>query len=168
VSSTREVLCDLVETRSAQYSIPRRKLWSWAFTAILDSILIPDSPGDASLDTEFGIGVAWRRKITDALSALERQSTDPSKWNWTGALVFSSAAFDTWLKGALRDNKFPPRSKRRAGAKSSRDKLAAFIANKYPNDVPPGVTYKEIAKQAKGAVGKIVHERTVRRALGHK
>jgi hypothetical protein len=49
-----------------------------------------------------------------------------------------------------------------------REKIKEFVYRKYPRGVPAGVTYKDIAKQAKDTVGRIVAERTVRRALGGK
>ena len=41
MTNDRETLPDLIETRSAEHTIPRRKLWQLAFAAILDGALNP-------------------------------------------------------------------------------------------------------------------------------
>ena len=91
-------------------------------------------------------------------------SVDPARYRWTRELMFDAAAFDRWLKSALRRQ---PRPKRRAGAKpSKREKLEAFLEKKYQSEIPAGVTYKEIANHFHAETGVLVHERTVRRAFG--
>jgi hypothetical protein len=173
MANQRESLCDLIETRSAQHGIPRRKLWAWAFAAILDGTLVPANASDFPLDTVLnhgGMYFTWRGKVADALQGVsQRRNLNPSNLNWTANLTFSKASFDSWLKMALSADDFPPRPKRRAGAKGNvRAKIKQFVDENYPQGVPPGVTNKDIAKQASGQVGRVVHERTVTRALGGK
>ena len=76
MTNDRETLPDLIETRSAQHTIPRRKLWRLAFAAILDGALNPDF-GELTLDTAFdhgGTKLTWRRVIADGLAGLGRRA----------------------------------------------------------------------------------------------
>jgi hypothetical protein len=172
VSNARSYLCDLIKTRSAQNGLTQRQLWGWAFTAILSSELIPEFPVGFSLDTEFDHGgrrLTWRRVIASALPALGRQSANPSDWSWTTAFAFSPTSFDRWLKTALKNHRIPAHPKRHAGAKpTTREQLAAFIESEYPDGLPSGITYKQIAKKAVPTLGKLVNPRTVARSLGRK
>jgi hypothetical protein len=168
VSNTRESLCDLIETRSAQHCIGRRKLWEWTLTAIRDRVLIWEFPDDVEPDPQMAHVEMVRTACIGALPAI-KSGSDPSKWWWCRRLMISPAAFDKWLKEVLRNNKFPPRAKRSAGAKPTpREKIKEFVDGKYPKGLPPGVTYKDVAKAAEGTVGRIVDVRTVSRALGGK
>jgi hypothetical protein len=94
---------------------------------------------------------------------------DPVKTPWGREYAVSEAAFLKWLKEAKRRHEFAGRPKRRPGSKPGlREKIAAFIKDEYPDDPPPGVTNKEIARRAKGKLGldRTPSERTVRRANG--
>jgi len=171
VSIAPESLCDLIETRSAQHLIPQLTLWKWTFAAILDDVLVPYLSGNITLDTEFvhgGQRLTWRRMIFRTLPALERRNAEPKNWNWTGALSCSSAAFDKWLGAALRNHRIITGPKRRAGAKGARERLAEFIAEAWPDGVPPSVGDKKIAEMAEQTLGKRVSARTVARARGRK
>jgi hypothetical protein len=165
MSDTQE-LCDLIETRSAQHCIVRRKLWEWAFTAILDGRLTFELPNDLMPDPQFDHAARLRTLIIGALPAIE-YGADPSKWNWSRMLMISPAVFDKWLKAVLRNRQFTARPKRRAGTKSTkREAVRNFIEKR--KSLLRGATHKEIAKHVKDKLGVDVSERTVRRALGRK
>jgi hypothetical protein len=171
LANTLERVCDLIETRSAQHAIARRTLWKWVFDAVLGEALRPDG---MSLDAEFshgafGLPFTLRQLIKHELRGWEQHNHDPSRWSWIDTIRFSPAGFDRWLKEAMRAHRFPTRPKRRAGAKPTlREQIKEFVDDRYPEGVPPKVTNKEIAVEAKERIGKIVHERTVGRALGRK
>jgi hypothetical protein len=60
--------------------------------------------------------------------------------------MFDVAAFDNWLKSALKDGRMPVHPKRHAGAKPNlRREVARFAAQKYGYPIPSGVPYKQIA-----------------------
>jgi hypothetical protein len=83
--------------------------------------------------------------------------------------MFDVAAFDNWLKNALKDGRMPVHPKRHAGAKPNlRREVARFAAQKYGYPIPSGVPYKQIADDFKLEKGKSVSVRTVGRALGAK
>jgi hypothetical protein len=167
MSSVRESLCDLIETRSALHCIARRRLWTWVFAAALEGTLTLEFPNDVSTDADDRARL--RHAIADALRAVQERGADPSKWNWVRSLVLSQAAFDKWLKGALRHHEAPVHSKRKAGAKPSpREKVKKFVDETFPDGVPPAITHEEIARRAEPTVGKRVSPRTVSRALGRK
>ena len=46
--------------------------------------------------------------------------------------------------------------------------MKAFVAKHYPNGIPPGITYKHIARQVKDEMKVSVDERTIKRALGRR
>jgi hypothetical protein len=171
LSNIPEPVCDLVETRSAQHLISRRKLWSWVFAAILDEDLRPEG---MSLKTDFSHGAIAKplnlgQLIKHELRGWEQHNHDPSRWSWMENIKFSPVHFDRWLKGAERAHRFPTRPKRRAGAKKTTGGLLKeFIDATYPDGPPASLSYKEIAGQAKPIVGKVVCPRTVARALGRK
>ena len=163
-----EPVRDLIETRSGQHSITQRKLWSWVFTAILDEALRPE---DMLLDTEIrlgGIRWTWKKLIKHELRGWEQHNHDPSRWSWIDNIRFPPADFDRWLKGARRAHQFSTRPKRRPGAKTDRERLKEFIDAAYPDGPPESLSYRQIAIQAAPTLGKVVHVRTVARALGRK
>jgi hypothetical protein len=161
-----EPVRDLIETRSGQCSITQRKLWSWVFTAILDKVLRPE---DMLRDTEIHQG-GWTlaKLIKHELRGWKQHNHDPSRWSWIDNIRFPPADFDRWLKGAMQAHQFSTRPKRRPGAKTDRERLREFIDAAYPDGPPASLSYKQIAVQAKSALGKVVHVRTVARALGRK
>jgi hypothetical protein len=168
VLNTPDPICDLIETRSAQHLIPKRKLWSWVFTAILDKALRPE---DMSLDTEIhhgGIRSTWEKLIKHELRGWEQHNHDPSHWSWIDNIRFSPADFDRWLKAAKFANRFPAHPKRRPGAKTDRERLKEYIDAAYPDGPPKSLSYRQIANQAAPTLGKVFHVRTVARALGRK
>jgi hypothetical protein len=167
MTNDRETLPDLIETRSAEHTIPRRKLWRLAFAAILDGALNPDF-GELTLDTAFdhgGTKLTWRRVIADGLAGLGRRA-DPARWNWSATLSFSPVAFDRWLREALRTARFSAHPKRRPGAKGSkRNAVCKFLdERRFPDSTP----YKEIAREVKDALGFDVSDRTIARARGRR
>jgi hypothetical protein len=164
MSNAQESLGDLIETRSAQHCLARWKLWEWAFSAIWDGALILEFPdGVASRDVAMVHDL-----IKGALPAI-RDGANPSKWWWCRRLMISATVFDKWLAGAKLKHQLPAHLMRRAGGKPIlRDAALAHVAKHYPNGVPPGVTYQQIANNVKAETGCHVSERTVRRALGRK
>jgi hypothetical protein len=159
-------LRDLVRSRAASCGLVSETIWKLVLEGILQNLITPIFPEDVSLDTVFNSSGAslltWRSVINHALQHVDR--FDPARYPWTRELMFDAAAFDRWLKSALRRE---PRSKRRAGAKpSKREKLEAFLEKKYQSEIPAGVTYKEIANDFYAETGVQVNERTVRRAFG--
>jgi hypothetical protein len=170
MSDVLEDLCDLIETRSALHSLPRRKLWAWAFQGILDGKLLPQFPDGISLESKFSLGgrlLCWRRVINDGLEAIRHRHSDPSRWRWTRALVFPPVSFDHWLKDTLRGERFPARPKRRTGAKLTKRAVVKNFLDKRKRLVE-GCSYKEIAKQVKEKCGIDVSPKTVGRAFGRK
>jgi hypothetical protein len=170
LSNIPEPVCDLVDTRSAQHAISRRKLWSWVFAATLSKDLHPEG---LSLDTEFSHGAIAKpftldQLIKHELRGWEQHNHDPSRWFWIDDIKFSPVDFDRWLKGAMLAHRFPPRPKRRAGAKSDRERLKEFIDTTYPDGPPGSLSRKQIADQAAPVLGKVLSTRTVGRALGRK
>jgi hypothetical protein len=170
VSNTGERLRDLVETRSAQYGVTRRKLWAWVFKAILKGDLIANNA--PPLNEKFkhgGTTLKWSGVITIQLKAIERPSADPSDWPWTESLIFSPVTFDKWLKETLQHHKFPTHPNSIPGAKrTKRDAIKEFIDKEYPDGKPAGVTNKEIAIRVGNRIGKPISGRTVGRAFGRK
>jgi hypothetical protein len=161
-------LRDLVQSRAASYGRVPGTVWQLTLTAIVQNALTPIFCEDMPLDTVFNHGGArlptWRSLIENALRHVDR--VDPARYRWTKELMFDAAAFDRWLKSALRRQ---PRSKRRSGAKpSKREKLETFLEKKYQSEIPAGVTYKEIANDFYTETGVKVSERTARRAFGRK
>jgi hypothetical protein len=55
---------------------------------------------------------------------------------------------------------------RRVAVQTKRDAVASWLAQRYPEGVPPGMSQKEIARQFEGEKKVRVDPRTVRRALG--
>jgi hypothetical protein len=93
---------------------------------------------------------------------------DPAHSHWTRTVMFDEMPFDKWLSNRLKvHRRRQVQPKRRPGAKlTSREKLASFIAEKYPSGIPAGMTNKQIAKEFHAATAISVSERTVRRAQG--
>jgi hypothetical protein len=163
MQDSQELIRDLIEERSAQYSISRRKLWRWVFTAILEDTL---RPHDLSLDATAqygGMQGTLAGLIKHELRGWETQHDhDPSRWSWVDNIRFPPADFDRWLKAAMVANRFPVRPKRRPGAKpTKRERVTRFLEH-----LPEGVSDKETVRRLKRELGIDVSERTVRRAQG--
>jgi hypothetical protein len=169
-TDTDEPICDLIETRSARHEKTQRELCKLVLVAILDGTLPCAVPDDISLDKVFDHGghkLTWRRVIREGLRTLERQNADVHSCPWMGSLTAKPAEFDRWLHTIVH---MAQRPRRRAGAKPTlRKKLQKFVYENYTNEELGGDTYKQIAaKAAPSLCGKVVHERTVARALGRK
>jgi hypothetical protein len=146
-------------------------LWELALDAIVHDALVPILPDDVSLDTDYNYGgrLLSRRKVIDSvLKTIHRYQ--PSNYDpWTTIMKFDAAAFDTWLKSALKAQQLPSHPKRPGGRKPDLSEgVASFIAKRYPSDIPPGVTYKLIASDYASETGRRPSLRTVARALGRK
>jgi hypothetical protein len=143
----------------------RRKLWEWAFAAILKGDLVPDF--SAEVIPYADDPARLRRAIADVLPALEQRGADPSKWNWAQRLVLAPGVFDKWLKETLQKKQFPANQKRRAGAKPILREMVKELLDD-PAGPPASATDKQIAEQFKKKFGRAVSERTVSRARGRK
>jgi hypothetical protein len=93
-----------------------------------------------------------------ALSAIKNGDAFPP-WTqlWVRRMLVSAAAFDRAL--------FPAGPKQRPGRESLVDPFVTFLKETFPGGVPPGRTRKDLARMAKDALGRIVGERTVSRAI---
>jgi hypothetical protein len=165
-----ETLPNLIEDSADRYDIRPRKLWRWALDAILKGALRPMLSEEQTLDTEFshgGMGPLTLRRIIEVRRDIQRY--DSSYVAWANVLKFNPASFENWLKSALRDQSIPVHPKRRAGAtQMKRERAASYIAEKYGDRVPAGITIKGIVRDIKARIGLSVSERTVLRALGRK
>jgi hypothetical protein len=164
-------LCELVEDNSARYGIAPRRLWKWALDAIATDILKPTFPEGYSIDGKFDYGgraLTLRERVATASASFDRIEKDISSWWWFKSLFFFNAIqFETWVKKTLRAHRMAVAPKRAAGRKANiRESVKSFIAEKYPHDLPAGVTYKSIVQDLKNSKGLCVSERTVGRALG--
>jgi hypothetical protein len=178
MSDNLESLHDLVETRAATCGIPRRYLWEWARIAIRDGVLPYSLTGewkkaatspflydDASkaasdpLPSEHLPSEHDDRAVRERARSELGDNYDPFQSWWWKQLMIAPAVFDEWLKGRQSLS----RPKRREGRKlTSRDAVKAHIDEHYSGELPPNVTYVQVARD----LG--VSERTVRRALGLK
>lgn len=163
VSNIPEPVCDLVETRSAQHTIPRRKLWGWVFAAMLSEDLHPDG---MSLETETRHAATAKpftlsQLINHELRQWEQHNQDPCCWSWINSIKFSPLDFDAWLNA----RRFAPHGNKRRGANSAKsDAVRKVLAT----GAHVGRTNKEIVILVKQHHKIDVSERTVRRARGLK
>jgi hypothetical protein len=156
-----ESLCDLVELHAVKYKIPLVRLWERVFAAIRDGKLDFGFPDE--FEYEYGgrnpaphyVKHIREQSCVNALFAIENgDAFDPWKQLWVRRMLVSAAAFDKTF----------PVHRKRPGAKSLVDPLADFIKNRWPGGVPPGISRKEIAKLAQGALGRVVNPKTVTEA----
>jgi hypothetical protein len=153
-----ENLPDLIEDNVARYGIAPRKVWGWALEAIEKDVLRPVFPAGQSLDTKFshgGMGPLTLRNIISARRKIDHY--DPATENWAKNLSFDTDAFKSWLKKALSAHRIVGRKK------TKRERISAFIAESYPDDIPAD---KTVVLDIKAKLGDSVSERTVRRARG--
>jgi hypothetical protein len=161
-------LRDLIESGAARHGLATRTLWKLVLDAVARDMLAPALPEGQSLDTQFdhgGMPLTWRKVISGTLRAIDHH--EPSNDNWTK--TFDPVTFDKWLIGALKNRGISVHPKRPAGAKPDlREAVASFIHESYPTGIPPGVTYKKIARDFEAATGVPTSVRTVGRAQGRK
>jgi hypothetical protein len=158
-------LPDLIEDNAAWYGIAPRKLWRWALDAIANDVLVPAFPAGQSLDGKYPLGgMPWTlgKIVRTAHKAID--SYRPSNDLWAKSLMFDPDQFDRWLRKVLRDHEIPVIPKRAAGRKKTkREKISAFIAESYPDDIPAD---KTVVRDFEAKFKDSVSERTVRRARG--
>jgi hypothetical protein len=158
VPDNLESLCDLVEIRAAEHSIPIARLWERVFAVIRDGELDFRFPDE--FEAEYGgrnpsphdVRHIRETLCVNALFAIENGDAFPP-WGqlWVRRMLVSAAAFDKTL--------FPEDQKRRPGSKSLVDPLVDFLKKTFPGGMPPGLKRKEIARLAKDTIGVEVSEK---------
>jgi hypothetical protein len=81
-----------------------------------------------------------------------------------GMVTLDPTIFRKWRDNTLA---VPNQPKRRSGAKPrKRDAIRKFVAERYPNGIPPQVKQASICADFARETGCVVSERTLGRALG--